>query len=711
MPSSDSDKTPKNPPIDRRGMTGEAFLRSSWVERAKEPDAEKEAGNKLKRWKARVRNSPIRDKADGLWQFLTSNKVTGMDKTVLLGAVLYIISPLDLIPDAIPVVGWLDDLGVAAFALSYITAKLAGASLSKSGMDTPLYAAPAAMVFRESTESGTLSDGLSYRLEELRDAAREIEADSHADYAEDLAEDFGDDLFRVMFVGRYNTGKSTLINVFLRGASLPVGPVPTTRALTYIMRGTVPQLYSEQPNGEIVLHSDPSALHTADDSAIRAATAFTLFLPTASFPDGIGFVDTPGLADTRPEISAKTLDALPFADALVVLLDAAAPFSGEEKEFVAQLPESCRTRKTFFVLNRMDKVAPEERGEVKRGVMRALEDAGAESPRLFCLSAVAAMRAREAGETDPDFNAFRMALNEFLREGAPAQQRAERERRLAALRQDLIAACDDMEANAARDASARRNLTARAVDDRKKAEAKIREAERKLDAEMEIILQRFRANASACFRELDLDLKKRVNEARDAASLAHEKLDRFAINRLQAFLSREVGQIEAAWSVRAASVRADLANALQAAEAPLRVSTSPSFLEKHPDALILGGLALAWPLTGMFTFMALAVGGLLGQNMVAGLVQGAMGHVALGSARAELNSKIADALPQLREQVERNFEQALKTMRERHIRQLRMDGISRLETVGERVEGESAEAAEKKARVARRIKERISPSL
>ncbi len=35
---------------------------------------------------------------------------------VLLLALLYIVSPIELIPDAIPVVGWADDVAVAAGA-------------------------------------------------------------------------------------------------------------------------------------------------------------------------------------------------------------------------------------------------------------------------------------------------------------------------------------------------------------------------------------------------------------------------------------------------------------------------------------------------------------------------------------------------------------------------------------------------------------------
>ncbi len=35
---------------------------------------------------------------------------------ILILALLYILSPIDLIPDVIPVVGWLDDLAVAVSA-------------------------------------------------------------------------------------------------------------------------------------------------------------------------------------------------------------------------------------------------------------------------------------------------------------------------------------------------------------------------------------------------------------------------------------------------------------------------------------------------------------------------------------------------------------------------------------------------------------------
>lgn len=45
-------------------------------------------------------------------------------KTVLIIAFLYIISPIDLIPDAIPVLGLVDDVLVAGYALRQASAEL-----------------------------------------------------------------------------------------------------------------------------------------------------------------------------------------------------------------------------------------------------------------------------------------------------------------------------------------------------------------------------------------------------------------------------------------------------------------------------------------------------------------------------------------------------------------------------------------------------------
>ena len=52
-----------------------------------------------------------------LYYKLQSEKVSKADKALIIGALGYLISPLDAIPDAIPIVGLTDDVGVLIYVL------------------------------------------------------------------------------------------------------------------------------------------------------------------------------------------------------------------------------------------------------------------------------------------------------------------------------------------------------------------------------------------------------------------------------------------------------------------------------------------------------------------------------------------------------------------------------------------------------------------
>lgn len=52
-----------------------------------------------------------------LFYTLESDKVSIKDKAIIIGALGYLISPLDLVPDAIPIAGLGDDLAVLIYVL------------------------------------------------------------------------------------------------------------------------------------------------------------------------------------------------------------------------------------------------------------------------------------------------------------------------------------------------------------------------------------------------------------------------------------------------------------------------------------------------------------------------------------------------------------------------------------------------------------------
>ena len=55
-----------------------------------------------------------------LFYTLQSDKISTKDKAIIIGALGYLISPLDVVPDAIPIVGLGDDLAVLLYVLKKV---------------------------------------------------------------------------------------------------------------------------------------------------------------------------------------------------------------------------------------------------------------------------------------------------------------------------------------------------------------------------------------------------------------------------------------------------------------------------------------------------------------------------------------------------------------------------------------------------------------
>ncbi len=55
-----------------------------------------------------------------LYYTLQSDKVSRADKAIIIGALGYMISPIDVIPDAIPIAGLSDDLAVLLYVLKKV---------------------------------------------------------------------------------------------------------------------------------------------------------------------------------------------------------------------------------------------------------------------------------------------------------------------------------------------------------------------------------------------------------------------------------------------------------------------------------------------------------------------------------------------------------------------------------------------------------------
>ncbi len=104
-------------------MDVKGFMNTKWVKAASDPQAVARVLEELPIWVKKVQNSELVARAWRLWEYLTSGKCSLADVVLVVAALLYLISPIDAVPDFIPVAGWLDDAAIAGLVLGYLDKK------------------------------------------------------------------------------------------------------------------------------------------------------------------------------------------------------------------------------------------------------------------------------------------------------------------------------------------------------------------------------------------------------------------------------------------------------------------------------------------------------------------------------------------------------------------------------------------------------------
>lgn len=99
------------------------FQNSDWVRKGKCEWAKRKVFSEFSRWVAEVKNSRLAERANKLWVILLEGGLRRSDVAAVVGALLYLISPFDIVADFIPVIGLLDDLFVVSSMLRYFGRK------------------------------------------------------------------------------------------------------------------------------------------------------------------------------------------------------------------------------------------------------------------------------------------------------------------------------------------------------------------------------------------------------------------------------------------------------------------------------------------------------------------------------------------------------------------------------------------------------------
>ncbi len=658
-------------------MTGSDFKNSKWCKEGGTKEGQAKVAKGFKSWTNRVGNYGLLSKARELYQFFLSPTVTGTQKAVVVGALLYLISPLDLIPDFIPVVGWLDDLGVAAFALNYIFSTLRKAEsgdgteivvpkefkLSEQQVvDAEIIAENKTVGFGlgHSLQTQSPSADLTRRFDEIAEIARTLKVDGgEAVCAAFEKMIFDTRLFHVSVVGRFSSGKSTLLNALLGKNILPAKPVPTTKAITYLVKGSSCSIASEQADGTVRLETDVdegALLGLYDDMTQGAASAITIALPDFPFPD-LTLIDTPGVEDPNESVLQKVTETVRYCDVVVLMIDANYPESEVEYEFIRKMAAANGGRKLFAVINKCDGKTPEQRIDIQARCLDELKRRGVYDVEVHALSAV---------ECDEGFARFREKLFEYLRSGIKSKVAAYAKSEMDGYARTLQAVCTSIVEATPGKIEEKVSQAGLLAEKRRIVSAGFDRQEAELSRKIDGCRDEMRAALANFIGELKSEVRMAIN-ASDFDTLKNTDAIAMQVNKkLRAFVDGQLASMATFVAKELEESDKTLRDEFDAVEIPLpKQVEDPSGMA---NMFFPAALAASYLLFGLSTaFIGTLVFAVLGRNYFEGAIRRFLESVGLQKARAKMADEVSGKLGECEKKIWLQLSSCIECVREKSL--------------------------------------------
>jgi hypothetical protein len=260
-------------------------------------------------------------------------------------------------------------------------------------------------------------------IDDLSGVAETLEMAKLVEILDPLRRRVASDVFRVLVLGEFRRGKSTVINALLGQKVLPAFAVPTTATVNEVKWGETPRavLYPRSGESPREIPVEELAAHVtigADDERENPYRLVEVFWPLELCRNRVQISDVPGLNE-HARREKVTMEHLADVDAIVFVLAADQLGGMGELKVVREVLKPLGHDHLFFVVNRINLIDPSERDVViERGTRRIERETQFGAEGVFFVDAKGALEAR-IGDDEERFAAtgfprLEQALERFL---------------------------------------------------------------------------------------------------------------------------------------------------------------------------------------------------------------------------------------------------------------------------------------------------------
>jgi GTPase SAR1 family protein len=258
---------------------------------------------------------------------------------------------------------------------------------------------------------------------------RSLQMTAEASKIEALRQKVGSETFKVMVLGRFNVGKSTVINALLGQEILPAYAIPCTAVINEIKYSTtrsaklyfknplpekIPGEISERARQYLAEHKGqtPPPLDIAVEDLIEyvvipksdreqaesiAETPYEkveLYWDLDLCKDGVEIIDSPGLDESSTR-TLITFNYLNKADAIIFIMSCESLCSSREMEYIDDNIRSMGHEYLFFANNRINQIREKEKKElIDYGKARLIPKTAFGEKGVFFINALGAIDGR-----------------------------------------------------------------------------------------------------------------------------------------------------------------------------------------------------------------------------------------------------------------------------------------------------------------------------